>query len=61
MCLLRMFVALSGVTLVVDAGADALNNKENWERDLNDRQKMDPDLRRNSFTPFNFKLRFEPV
>jgi hypothetical protein len=53
---------LSGAAIVVDAASDALNNKENWERELNDRQRMNPDVQRNSFYgPTNFKLRLEFV
>jgi len=52
----------SGITTVVDAAADALDNKENWEKELNDRQRLNPDVQRNSFyCPTNFKLRFEVV
>jgi hypothetical protein len=40
---------LSGTAMVVDAASDALNNQENWERELNDRQQMNPDLQKNSF------------
>lgn len=52
----------SGITTVVDAAGDALDNKANWERDLNDRQQMNSDIQRNSFYgPFNFRLRFEVI
>lgn len=53
---------LSGTAMVVDAASDALNNKENWERDLNDRQRMNPDVQRNSFyVPFNFEPKIQVV
>jgi hypothetical protein len=53
---------LSGTAMVVDAASDALNNKENWERDLNDRQRMNPDVQRNSFySPSNFRMKLEVV
>ncbi len=40
---------LSGTAIVADAAADALNNKENWERELDDRRRIDPDVQNNSF------------
>jgi len=40
---------LSGAAMVVDAASDALTNKENWERDLNERQRINPDFQNNSF------------
>ncbi len=53
---------LSGAAMVVDAASDALNNKENWERELNDRQRMNPDVQRNSVNvPADLKLRLEVV
>lgn len=52
----------SGITTVVDAAADALDNKASWEKELNDRQRMNPDVQRNSFySPTNFKLRLDVV
>lgn len=42
-------LVLSGAAMVVDASADALNNKESWERELNERQRTNPDVQRNSF------------
>jgi hypothetical protein len=45
---------LSGTATVVDAASDALNNQENWDRELNERQKIDPDIQNNSFLqPFS--------
>ncbi|MGB7979087.1 MAG: hypothetical protein WCF19_08050 [Chlamydiales bacterium] len=53
---------LSGTAMVVDAASDALNNKENWERELNDRQRMNPDVQRNSiYSPSNFTPKLEVV
>lgn len=54
---------LSGTAMVVDAASDALNNKENWERELNERQRMNPDIQQNSFFygPPNFNLRNRSV
>lgn len=40
---------LSGTAMVVDAASDALNNKEIWERQLNERHWMNPDIQKNSF------------
>lgn len=52
----------SGIATVVDAAADALDNKASWEKELNDRQRMNPDVQRNSFYgPCNFKLRLSAV
>ncbi|NGX50798.1 MAG: hypothetical protein K1060chlam2_00649 [Chlamydiae bacterium] len=34
---------LSGVAIAGSATADSLNNMEEWERNLDDRQRMDPD------------------
>jgi hypothetical protein len=44
-----MTLVVSGVVTVVDAASDALNNTENWERELNDRQRINPDFQNNSF------------
>lgn len=41
---------LSGTAMVVDAASDAINNKENWERNLNERQRINPDIQNNSFS-----------
>lgn len=35
---------LSGTAMLVDAASDALNNKENWERELNERQRINPNI-----------------
>jgi len=51
---------LSGSAIVVDAASNALNNKENWERELNERQRMNPNTQKNSFfydlSDFNLRL-----
>ncbi len=51
---------LSGSAIVVDAASDALNNKENWEKELNERQRMNPYIHKNSFfydlSDFNLRL-----
>ena len=39
---------LSGTAMVVDAASDALNNQENWEKDLHERQRINPDIQNNS-------------
>ncbi len=53
---------LSGTAMIVDAAADALNNKENWESELNDRQRINPDIQRNSFyAPSPFEPRMQVV
>ncbi|MBI3258995.1 MAG: hypothetical protein HYZ54_05935, partial [Ignavibacteriae bacterium] len=51
---------LSGTATTGDAVSDALNNKENWEKDLNDRQRIGPDKtfnRQSSFKTCPFTLR----
>jgi hypothetical protein len=40
---------LSGGAMVIDAAADAIDNKHNWERDLDQRQRINPDFQNNSF------------
>ena len=54
---------LSGAAMVVDAASDALNNKDNWERELNERQRLNPDIQRNSFfyDSANFHLRSQRI
>ncbi|MCB1109868.1 MAG: hypothetical protein KDK64_02715 [Chlamydiia bacterium] len=36
-------LAISGINTTVQAAGEALDNKENWERNLNERQNMNPD------------------
>ena len=36
-------LALSGLNNTIQAAGDAMDNKEEWERNLNDRQHMGPD------------------
>lgn len=52
---------LSGTAMTIDAAADALDNKADFERNLNERQRIDPDIQKNSFLndgpPFLVDLR----
>lgn len=47
---------ISGTAMVVDAATDALNNKECWEKDLNQRQRIKPE----DFPPTNEYEKFPP-
>lgn len=48
-------LALSGLNTTIQAAGDAMDNKEEWERNLNDRQHMGPDsmppVQRSSLMP----------
>jgi len=41
----------TGVATVVDAGADAMDNKDAFEENLRNRQKMDPNFQKSSYLP----------